>query len=164
MGVSRWKARLACAVWMTAVSIATAAEGSNYGAALSEIYATYQHILAMREACDRIQPTQTDLRAKAYAAWLARHRALIGELDARIAHMIRSASRSDAEFARNSKIYEDTRAKERRDYRGQLTAQPPEEAQRLCREYPDYLTSDESNLGRIYADEWSVLRQRPLPR
>src|SRR5690242_10276753 len=94
--------------WLAAVALAALATPawpqaarSEYNVSLSDVYGTYQHILARREACVNAFPQTRGATDKAYGAWQGRHRRLIDELDQRFNMMIRGASRDDKEYAKN---------------------------------------------------------------
>lgn len=152
-------------VALGAGSPAVAAENAgDYGANLSRIYFAHQRLLALREACDQALPDQSKVNAKAYAGWQARHKDLLSELDTRLTLMIRGASKDEKEYVRNIGKYEGAILQERNDYRDKFAAQPREEVERLCRDYPNYLVGSGSDFNKDYADELRELRKRKLPK
>ena len=164
MFVDYCKATQLCGV-LGLVPPAAAAEGAgDYGASLSQVYSAHQRLLALREACDQALPKQKPVNARAYAAWQARHKALLDELDARLTLMIRGASANEQEYMRNVGKYEGAILGERRDYRDQFAAQPRDEVERLCRDFPKYLASPGADFHKEYAEELHTLRQRKLPK
>ncbi len=157
-------AGLLCAVLGAGMPATAAETAGEYGANLSRIYFAHQRLLALREACDQALPDQSKVHAKAYATWQARHKDLLSELDKRLTLMIRGASKDEKEYMRNIGKYEGAILEERNDYRDKFAAQPREEVERLCRDYPNYLVGSGSDFHKDYADELRELRKRKLPK
>lgn len=144
---------------------APAAEGGGaYGESLSRVYFAHQRLLAVREACDQAIPEQAAASAKAYAAWQSRHKALLGELEARFSLMIRGASKDEREYMRNVGKYEGAIVEYRNSQRDELLAQPRDGMDQGCADYRNYLTGSGSDFSKEYADELRVLRKRKLPK
>jgi len=139
-------------------------QGSQYGASLSRVYFAYQRLLAVRDACDQAFPAQAKASEKAYAAWQARHKALLAELDARVTQMIRSASKDEKEYMRNVGKYEGSILEYRNGERDELLAQPRDGMEQGCADFRNYLTGTGSDFHKEYAEELRVLRQRKLPK
>ena len=137
---------------------------SSYGASLSRIYLAHQKVLALRDACAQAFPAQAKAGEKAYATWQARHRALLNELDARVALMIRGSSRDEKEYMRNIGKYEGSILEYRNGERDELLAQPRDGMEQGCADFRNYLIGSGSDFNREYADELRVLRQRKLPK
>jgi hypothetical protein len=140
-----------------------AAEGFDYPSNLREVYGAYQGVLARREACGVAYPQLRASSDKAFAAWQARHRKLVDELDARVAMMIRGASKDDKEYARNVGKYEGTILRQREDVKKELLQQLPSDLELMCKALPEFLRSADSDLEKAYADELTIVRKRPLP-
>ena len=140
------------------------AQDGGYGASLSRIYLAHQKVLALRDACAKAFPAQEKAGEKAYATWQARHRALLNELDARVAMMIRGSSRDEKEYMRNIGKYEGSILEYRNGERDDLLAQPREGMEQGCADFRNYLIGSGSDFNREYADELRVLRQRKLPK
>lgn len=141
---------------------AAAAQGTaGYGEDLAQVYGTYQAILARKEACDDGAPNLRGANQKSYAAWRARNAKIITELDDRLARMIRGASRDDKEYARNIGKYEGGILQQRQEARQALLAQSRGELDALCKSLPELLTSKDSDLETLYADELKSIRSRP---
>ena len=138
------------------------AEGFDYPSNLREVYGAYQGVLARREACATAYPQLRAPSDKAYAAWQGRHRKLIDELDARVAMMIRGASKDEKEYARNVGKYEGQILRQREDVRKELLQQLPSDLETMCRALPDFLRSADSDLEKAYAEELMIVRKRPL--
>jgi len=139
-------------------------QGSPYGASLSRVYFAHQRLLAVRDACDQAFPAQARAGEKAYAAWQARHKALLAELDARVTQMIRGASKDEKDYMRNVGKYEGSILEYRNGERDELLAQPRDGMEQGCADFRNYLTGTGSDFQKEYADELRVLRQRKLPK
>jgi hypothetical protein len=155
---------LLCAGLMGGLPALAAENPGDYGANLSKIYFAHQRLLAVREACDQAFPAQAKAGEKAYAAWQARHKALLAELDARVTLMIRGASRDEREYMRNVGKYEGSILEYRNSERDELLAQPREGMEQGCADFRNYLVGAGSNFQQEYAEELRVLRQRKLPK
>jgi hypothetical protein len=140
------------------------AAGGNYGDNLSRVYFAHQRLLAVRDACDQAYPAQARANAKAYAAWQARHKALLAELDTRVTLMIRGASKDERDYMRNIGKYEGSILEYRTSERDELLAQPREGMEQGCADFRNYLTGPGSDFQKEYAEELRVLRQRKLPK
>lgn len=162
MGANFRRMVLVCA--FCAGTPAMSAEEDNYGTNLSRIYFAHQRLLAVRDACDRAFPAQAKAAERAYASWQARHKALLGELDARLTLMIRGASRDEQEFARNVGKYEGAILEYRNEQREQLLAQPRDGMEQGCADFRGYLAGSGSDFNEEYAEELRVLRKRKLTR
>lgn len=136
----------------------------SYGGNLSRVYFAHQRLLAVRDACDQAFPAQARANQKAYAAWQARHKALLAELDTRLTLMIRGASKDEQDYVRNIGKYEGTILEYRNNERDELLAQPRDGMEQGCSDFRNYLTGSGSDFNREYADELRVLRQRKLPK
>ncbi|MBY0268758.1 MAG: hypothetical protein K2X06_02650 [Burkholderiales bacterium] len=163
LGIRLDKALL-CAGLMVVLSVAAAEKAGDYGAKLREIYFAHQRLLALREACDQALPAQAKAGEKAYAAWQARHKALLNELDARLTLMIRGASKDEKEYMRNVGKYEGAILEYRNDKRDELLAQPRDGMEQFCADFRNYLTGSGSDFRKEYAEELRELRKRKLPQ
>jgi hypothetical protein len=141
---------------------AFAAEGFDYPGNLREVYGAYQGVLARREACAVAYPQLRAVSDKAFAGWQGRHRKLIDELEARVAMMIRGASKDEKEYARNVGKYEGAILRQREDVRKDLLQQLPSDLEIMCKALPEFLRSADSDLEKAYADELTIVRKRPL--
>lgn len=155
---------LLCAVLAAGLPAAAAENTGDYGANLSKIYFAHQRLLALREACDRALPAQVKLNEKAYAAWQARHKTLLSELDARLTLMIRGASKDEREYMRNVGKYEGSILEYRNENREQILAQPRDGIEQVCTDFRNYLTGSGSDFNKEYAAELRELRKRKLPQ
>lgn len=155
---------LLCAVLVAGLPAMAAESSGDYGANLREIYFAHQRLLALREACDQALPAQAKASEKAYAAWQARHKALLNELDARLTLMIRGVSKDEKEYMRNVGKYEGSILEYRNDKRDELLAQPRDGMEQFCGDFRNYLTGSGSDFHKDYADELRELRKRKLPK
>lgn len=164
MRVDIWVAGLLCAALAFSQPVAAAESTGDYGTNLSRIYFAHQRLLALRDACDQAFPAQAQANVKAYASWQARHKALLGELDARLTAMIRGASRDEKEYMRNIGKYEGSILEYRTESRDQILAQPRDGMDQGCGDFRNYLTGSGSDFNKEYADELRELRKRKLPK
>lgn len=155
---------LLCAALMVGLPAAAAEKTGDYGTNLSTIYFAHQRLLALREACDQVLPAQVKLNEKAYAAWQARHKALLSELDARLTLMIRGASKDEREYMRNIGKYEGSILEYRSENREQILAQPRDGIEQVCADFRNYLNGSGSDFHKDYADELREIRKRRLPK
>ncbi len=155
---------LLCAVLATGLPVAAAENSGDYGASLSTIYFAHQRLLALREACDQALPAQAKAGEKAYAAWQARHKPLLNELDARLTLMIRGASKDEKDYMRNVGKYEGSILEYRTEHRENILAQPRDGIEQVCADFRNYLTGSGSDFHKDYADELRELRKRKLPK
>jgi len=162
--VDGMRAGLLCAALVTGWPATAAESAGDYGGSLSRVYLAHQRLLAVRDACDRAFPAQAKANEKAYAAWRARHKALLAELDARVAMMIRGSSKDEKDYMRNIGKYEGTILEYRNGERDDLLAQPRDGMEQGCADYRSYLTGSGSDFTKEYADELRELRKRKLPQ
>jgi len=142
-------------------STRAAAQGSpSYGQQLAQVYGTYQGLLARKEACDEGVPATRAATDKSYTAWRTRHARLIAELDDRLAGMIRGASKDDKEYVRNIGKYEGAMLQQRQEAKQALLEQARDELQVLCQSLSRLLTSKDSDLEAVYAEELKSIRTR----
>jgi len=132
----------------------------SYGQQLAQVYGTYQSVVANTEACSEAAPGMRGPIDKSLKAWHARNDKTIAELDERLTRMIRGASKDDQEYARNIGKYEGAMLQQRNDARKAMLAQPRENLDALCKSLPDLLSSKESDLETVYADELKSIRSR----
>ena len=140
---------------------AGAAESSgNYATDLGRVYGGYQRILALKEACDTAVPAARAANNKAYAAWEARHQALLQNLRQRVEAMILGASKDKEDYVRNLGKYEGEILLQRKEYRDMLVALGAEELRAQCQRVPETLKGVDADLGRVYAAELETIRKR----
>ena len=160
------KKRLLSTAFVAAVAFAhglsVASESADsYSSDLSRVYWAYQQVQVQKEVCDISSPALRAANNKAYAAWRARHRALIQELQRRVTAMIRLASKDEKEYARNLGKYEGAILQERQDYKESLLKLGPDELRGQCQRMASVLGSPEADLAAVYAVELEAIRSRP---
>jgi hypothetical protein len=136
----------------------------DYASNLREVYGAYQAVLARREACATAYPQLRAFSDKSYAAWHARNRKLIEELDARVAMMIRGASKDEKDYSRNVGKYEGTILRQREEVKQELLQQLPSDLEAMCKGLPEFLRTPDADLEKAYAEELAIVRKRPLAR
>lgn len=146
-----------------AAGVSAGGEG-GYGNALSTIYLAHQRVLAIREACDRLQPAQAKATEKAFLAWQGRNRLLLSELELRLTQMIRGVSKDEKDYLRNIGKYEGSIVDYRISVRDDLLSGPQQESAQVCADFRGYLAGAGADLQKEYAEELRLLRQRKLPK
>jgi hypothetical protein len=141
---------------------AAAQATGDYATDLSRVYEAPQLIQAVKEACDTGHAASRAANEAAYNAWRRRHRALLHELEVRFTAMVRGASTDEQDYARNMGKYAGAVVGYREELKQQILARPPQELERHCREFPQYLRGEDGDLPRRYAEELKVIRQRKL--
>ena len=142
-------------------AIAAAADSpDDYAASLGRVYGGYQRMLAMKEACDTAISAARAANDQAFAAWQARHRALIQDLQRRVSAMIRAASKDKDDYVRNIGKYEGAILLERKEYRDTLLALGTDELRDQCRRLPETLKSSGADFAEVYASELETIRSR----
>lgn len=162
--------KAACLSFTTLIAVAAFAAGPamaqsppGYGKTLSAVYNAHQRLIAIKEACSESRKETAAANDKAYTAWRLRYKALIDEIEARFDALIRGASTDDRDYSRNYGKYHGAVVAQRQEYREAFLAQPQDDVDRLCREFPGYLKGPDADLGKAYADELNRLRaQRPM--
>jgi hypothetical protein len=137
---------------------------TEYRLGLTDVYGTYQSILARRDACATAFAQSRPAIDKAYGAWHARHRKLIEELDQRFNMLIRSASKDEKDYARNIGKYEGTLLQQRDETKQALLQLPRNELELECKGLPNFLQSAESDLEKAFAEQLAIVRKRPLAK
>lgn len=153
--------------WMPAAALALACGGAaaaepsgDYATDLATVYGGYQRMLAMKEACDTAMPPTRPANDKAFAAWQARHRALIQDLQRRVTAMIRLASTDEKDYVRNLGKYEGAILQERLDYRESLLGLGADDLRAQCQRMPEMLKGPGADLAKVYAGELETIRNR----
>jgi hypothetical protein len=136
----------------------------DYPSNLREVYGAYQAVIARKDACATAHPQERASTDKAYTAWLTRHRKLIDELDQRVAMMIRGASATEKDHARNVGKYEGAILQQREEVKRELLQQLPSDLEAMCKALPGFLRGAESDLEKAYAEELAIVRKRPLAK
>jgi hypothetical protein len=146
-------------------TVASAAESAvEYRMSLTDVYGSYQGVLARRDACGTAFPQSRGAYESAFSSWHARHKKLIGELDQRIGMMIHAASKDEKDYARNIGKYEGAILRQREEVKQALLQQPRADLEVQCRGLPEFLQSAESDLEKGFAEQLAIVRKRPLAR
>jgi hypothetical protein len=136
----------------------------DYPSNLREVYGAYQAVIARKDACATAYPQQRAGTEKAYTAWQKRHRKLIDELDQRVAMMIRGASASEKDYARNVGKYEGAILQQREEVKRELLQQLASDLEAMCKGLPEFLRGADSDLEKAYAEELAIVRKRPVAK
>ena len=134
--------------------------GASYGETLAQVYRTYEEMTGRKDACTEAFPGARAAVEHGYSAWRDRNAQTITELDERLTRMIRGASRDAKDYARNIGKYEGALVQQRLETKRALLAQPRDGLELLCKSLPELLTSKESDLETLYADELKSIRSR----
>jgi hypothetical protein len=153
-----------CLLLAAALALSTAAAASeatgDYATDLGRVYGGYQRMLAMKEACEAAAPSHRAANEKAFAAWQARHQALIQDLQRRVTTLIRLASKDQQEYVRNLGRYEGEILQERQGYKEVLLGLGASELREQCQRVPEMLKGPGADLQQAYAAELEVIRKR----
>jgi hypothetical protein len=141
----------------------SAPPGGQYAENLAALYAEYQWVLAARDACGKTQTKQQAEIDSALGAWRERHRQVIDDLEARVAAMVRKASKDQREYTRNYARSQSEVIKQRDEERSRLLAMPGEELQRLCAEFPGYLRDARSDIQARLPEEFAAIYGKKAP-
>jgi hypothetical protein len=128
--------------------------------ALNIVYGSYQSVVSNKEACNAVFPAQQAVNDKAFAAWQARHKALIVELDGYFTELIRRASADEKDYSRNVGKAEGALLQQRQEVKDALAAKPRAEREQLCKGLPKFLAGADSDLEKAYAEELRIIRGR----
>jgi hypothetical protein len=134
----------------------------EYAADLSRVYEAPQLIRAIKEACESAHTATRAANEAAYNSWRRRHQALLRELEVRFTVMVRSASTDEQDYAKNLGKYAGAIVDYRQELMTQFLSQPPQEVERHCREFPQYLRGEDADLPKRYAEELKSIRKRKL--
>ena len=142
---------------------AMAQERGEYASNLAALYGEHQWVLAVREACNKTRPKQQADIDGALGVWRERHRQLIDDLEARLAAMVKKASRDQMDYSRNYARSQSEVLRQREEERKQLLALPKEDLQRLCTEFPGYLRDARSDIPRRLPEEFAAIYGNASP-
>jgi hypothetical protein len=151
---------LAIATAGLAYGVAASQPTDSYATDLATVYEGYQHMLAMKEACDTAVPDSRAANDKAFAAWQAQHRVLVQDLRRRVTAMIRTASTDAKDYARNLGKYEGAILQLRQEAKEALLKLGPEELRGQCQRMAAELKSPDADLAKVYAAELEAIRKR----
>ena len=130
---------------------------------LAALYSEYQWVLATREACNKAQAQQQADIDGALGVWRERHRQLIDDLEARVAAMVRKASKDQRDYTRNYARSQSEVLKQRDEERARLLALPRDDLQRLCTEFPGYLRDARSDISTRLPEEFAAIYGKKTP-
>lgn len=144
---------------IAATVVAQQASG-DYATDLGVVYAGYQRIIALKEACEEAVPETRATNEKAFAAWQKRHEALLDDLKRRVTAMIRRASRDEQEFSRNLGKYEGAILLSREEQKISFLTAGSDTLRAQCRRAPELLKGPEGDLAVVFASELETIRKR----
>jgi hypothetical protein len=141
-------------------SVAQAAEGPSYTAALATMYNEYQRVLMVRDACIVAQPAKRDEFAGAYKDWWNRHVRIVDDLDNRFAAIVKRASKDQAEYTRAYAKHQSEVLQMREENKRALLANRESLVQQ-CGEFAAYVRHPKSDIPALFPAEFkSVYRPR----
>jgi hypothetical protein len=135
----------------------------DYAVHLAALYGEHQWVLAVREACNQVQPKQQAELDKSFGVWRERQLKLIDDLEERLAALVRKASKDQKDYARNYARSQSEVLKQREEERMQLLALPRDDLQRLCTEFPGYLRDARSDISRRLPEDYAAVYGRKMP-
>ena len=153
--------RIMCLVAAATMAVRGAAQQSSgdYATELGYVYAGYQEIVALKEACDEAAPRMRAASERAFSDWQARHKDLLAELKRRVTVMVRSASKGQREYTRNLGKYEGAILTRREDYKMSFLALGPEKLRAQCEHISELLKSPAADLNAVFASELKTIRR-----
>lgn len=140
--------------------VAAQQASGDYATDLGVVYAGYQRIIALKEACDEAYPGTRKANAQAYSEWQARHARLLEELRRRVTAMIRRASSGEQDYARNLGKYEGAILLSREEQKFGFLSEGAETLKARCRQAPELLRGPEGDLARVFSRELETIRKR----
>ena len=145
----------------TQFALAQAPEG--YASRLATLYSEHQWVLAVREACNKTLPQGQREIDSAFGAWRDRNRQLIDDLEARLAVLVKSASKDQRDYSRNYARSQSEVLQQREEERKRLLAQPRTELQQLCADLPGYLRDARSDIANRAPEEYAAIYSKRSP-
>ena len=159
----RWRHPVLVGVVIAGTLIATTVvaqqASGDYATDLGVVYAGYQRIIALKEACEEAVPDTRTANEKAFAAWQKRHEALLDDLKRRVTAMIRRASRNEQEFSRNLGKYEGAILLSREEQKISFLTAGSDTLRAQCRRAPELLQGPEGDLAVVLAGELETIRK-----
>ena len=139
---------------------AAAQTPGSYADTLSTVYEAPQFIRAFKETCDEHHARTRPVNDAAYAAWRKNNKALLDELERRFMSMIRAASTDEHDYARNIGKYEGAVLANRQDIKERFVGLGPQELEKRCQDFPEYLKGEEGDLRKRFEAELKTIRKR----
>ena len=153
-----------CAVFTAGVMVAAGGAAQqasgDYATDLGVVYAGYQRIIALKEACDEAVPETRAANERAFSEWQARHAKLLAELKRRVTAMIRRASTDERDYARNLGKYEGAILLSREEQKMTFLDAGADALKAQCRRAPELLRSQEGDLAAVFSSELETIRRR----
>ena len=132
----------------------------DYATDLGVVYAGYQRIIALKEACDEAVPETRAANQRAFAAWQSRHQDLLSELKRRVTAMIRRISGDDQEYSRNLGKYEGAILLSREEQKISFLSAGADTLRAQCKRAPELMKGPEGDLAAVFAGELETIRKR----
>jgi hypothetical protein len=157
--------RIACLTVSFAAAMTITARGGaqqasgDYATDLGYVYAGYQEIVALKEACDEAVPGTRAASGRAFSEWQARHKELLAELKRRVTSMVRLASSDEREYARNLGKYEGAILLSREEHKMSFLALGTDKLRAQCERIPELLKGPQADLNVIFAGELKTIRK-----
>jgi len=132
----------------------------DYATDLGVVYAGYQRIIALKEACDEAVPETRATNERAFSEWQAQHAKLLAELKRRVTAMIRRASSDERDYARNLGKYEGAILSNREEQKMSFLDTGADALKAQCRRAPELLRGREGDLAAVFSSELEAIRGR----
>ena len=145
---------------MLAGEVTAQQASGDYATDLGVVYAGYQRIIALKEACDEAVPDTRAANGRAFASWQRRHHDLLSELKRRVTAMIRRASRDEQEYSRNLGKYEGAILLSREEQKISFLSAGADALRAQCQRAPELLKGPEGDLAVVFARELETIRKR----
>jgi len=140
--------------------VAAQQPAGDYATDLGVVYAGYQRILALKEACDEAAPETRAANARAFSEWESRHAGLLSELKKRVSEMIRRASSDERDYARKLGKYEGAILLSREEQKIIFLTKGADTLKTRCRQAPQLLKGPDGDLTIVFSNELKTLRNR----
>jgi Skp family chaperone for outer membrane proteins len=145
----------------TGAAFARTPEG--YSSNLAALYSEHQWVLAAREACNQMLPQGQAEIDDAFGAWRERNKELIDDLEARLAALVKSASKDQRDYSRNYARSQSEVLQQRAEERKRLLSRPRTELQQLCTDLPGYLRDARSDIPKRAPEEYAAIYRKAPP-
>ena len=145
---------------LAGAGLAFARTPEDYASNLAALYSEHQWVLAAREACNKTLPQGQGVIDSAFGAWRDRNKELIDDLEARLAVLVRGASKDQRDYSRNYARSQSEVLQQREEERKRLLSRPPKELQQLCAELPGYLRDARSDIPNRAPEEYAAIYRK----